>query len=64
MLPNTTEYLPPHLVNDYYPGLTPRWLARQRWEHKPPTYIKAGRRVMYRRADIEQFLAENTVVRT
>lgn len=54
------EYLTPISVAERYPGLTVRWLARRRWEHMPPSYVKAGKRVLYRTSDIERFLADNT----
>lgn len=57
------EYLSPDQVSVHYPGLSTRWLARQRWEHGSLPYIKAGKRVLYRRADIEQYLRTNTIDR-
>jgi hypothetical protein len=57
------EVLSPEQVGHYYPGLTVRWLSRQRWEHGPLPYIKAGKRVLYRRSDIEQYLLANTINR-
>lgn len=56
----STQYLTPAGVADAYAGLTVRWLARRRWAHLPPSYIKAGKRVLYRRADVEAFLADST----
>ena len=58
-----SEVLSPEQVGQYYPGLTVRWLSRQRWEHGPLPYIKAGKRVLYRRSDIEQYLTANTIDR-
>lgn len=59
-----SEFLSPQQVGEFYPGLTVRWLARQRWEHGPLPYVKAGKRVLYRRADIESYLAANTIDRS
>lgn len=55
-----TDFLTPEMVASLYPGLTPRWLARRRWEHLPPAFVKAGRRVLYRRSDLEVYLADST----
>jgi predicted site-specific integrase-resolvase len=37
-----------------------RTLERWRVEGNGPTYVKAGRRVLYRRDDVERLLAEGT----
>lgn len=58
-----SEMLSPDQVGQYYPGLTVRWLSRQRWEHGSLPYIKAGKRILYRRSDIERYLAANTISR-
>lgn len=55
------DYRDAEAIAAEYPGLTPSWLRRQRWDHKPPVHIRCGRVVMYRRSDIEAFLAANTV---
>lgn len=54
------QYLTPPAVAERYPGLTVRWLARRRWERVAPSYVKAGKRVLYRISDIEAFLAAST----
>jgi len=54
------EYLTPARVGECYAGLTVRWLARRRWAHLPPNYVKAGKRVLYRKADLESYLASVT----
>lgn len=59
----SSEIYSPEQVGQHYPGLTVRWLARQRWEHGSLRYIKAGKRVLYRRSDIEQYLLANTISR-
>jgi len=61
MLPTTSEYLTPDMINREYPGLTPRWLARRRRDGRTPTHIKVGNRVLYRRLDIEALLAASLV---
>jgi hypothetical protein len=61
MPPPNDDYLAAAAVSTEYPGLTPKWLQRQRWDHKPPTHAKLGRVALYRRSDIEAFLAANTV---
>lgn len=58
-----SEMLSPDQVGQYYPGLTVRWLSRQRWEHSSLPYIKAGKRILYRRSDIERYLEANTINR-
>lgn len=42
-------------------GLTRPWLRRARRESRGPTFLRIGRMVRYRRADIEEFLARHTV---
>ena len=58
-----SEVLSPSQVGQYYPGLTVRWLSRQRWEHGSLPYIKAGKKILYRRSDIERYLEDHTVNR-
>lgn len=55
-----SEYITPESVGHRYPSLTPRWLARRRWAHLPPSYVKAGKKVLYRISDIEDFLTSAT----
>jgi hypothetical protein len=55
-----TEFLSPTRVAEDYP-ITERWLERRRSERRPPSYTKAGRHVLYRRDEIENFLNGNTV---
>lgn len=61
MTTNQSDFLTPETVASHYPGLTPRWLARRRWEHRPPAYVKAGKRVLYRRSDLEAYLNDATM---
>jgi hypothetical protein len=53
----TTEYLTAELVEREYPGLTRRRLARLRAARSAPQYFKTGKLILYRRCDIEAFLA-------
>ena len=41
-------------------GLAPSTLAKLRLNGNGPTYCKLGRRVVYRRADLEQWLESRT----
>jgi len=41
-------------------GLAPSTLAKLRLNGNGPTYCKLGRRVVYRRADLEQWLQSRT----
>jgi hypothetical protein len=58
----TPSYLSPQSVADAFPGLTADRLARWRWAHVGPNYVKAGRTVLYRLCDVEDFLSGNLVV--
>ncbi|WP_018649487.1 MULTISPECIES: helix-turn-helix domain-containing protein [unclassified Thioalkalivibrio] len=42
-----------------YLHLSPRTLIRWRNMRKGPPWVKAGRRVIYRRADVDAWLARN-----
>ena len=42
-----------------YVGLSPRTLERYRVTGQGPTYLKNGRRVLYRQADLDQWLENN-----
>ena len=54
-------YLTAAMVSERFPGLTPRWLARQKGVRRGPPVIVVGRTRLYRLTDIERFLAECTV---
>jgi excisionase family DNA binding protein len=45
-------------------GLAPSTLAKLRLNGNGPTYCKLGRRVVYRRADLEQWLESRTTCDT
>lgn len=55
------SYLSPEQVGTIYPGLTADRLARWRWAKVGPSYMKAGRQILYRGQDIEAYLASVTV---
>jgi predicted DNA-binding transcriptional regulator AlpA len=40
--------------------ISPRTLERSRVDGSGPSFVKAGRRVLYRRADIDSWAAERT----
>jgi len=46
-------------------GVSPAWLARERWKGTGPTYIRVGgpggRAVRYRREDIDGWIRSNCV---
>ncbi len=48
-------------VAENYPGFTIAWLARRRWDHLPPAFAKLGHRILYKRADIDQLVADATI---
>jgi len=60
MLTELDPVMTPAMVAEAY-SLSERWLARHRFQRTGPRYIKAGRRILYRRSDIEAYLAEATV---
>jgi predicted DNA-binding transcriptional regulator AlpA len=42
-------------------GLSISWQRRTRHEHRGPRFLKLGKTVRYRRADIEAYLARHAV---
>lgn len=56
------QYLSPDQVGSSFPGLTADRLARWRWAKSGPTYSKVGRQILYKREDVEAFLAKHMVV--
>ncbi|MHB8368812.1 MAG: helix-turn-helix domain-containing protein [Leptospirales bacterium] len=44
-----------------YLGMSPDTLPRWRWAGIGPAYLKVGRSIKYRRADLEAFLNESRV---
>ncbi len=46
-----------------YIGFAVKTLQRRRWAGQPPSYIKAGARVLYDIADLDRFLIAGRVER-
>lgn len=44
-----------------YLAVSEAWLERQRWLRTGPVFIRVGRAVRYRQADLEAYLKENEV---
>jgi len=44
-----------------YMGVSSAMLRKRRLLGLPPRFIRVGRKVLYRRSDIDEFLAERTV---
>jgi hypothetical protein len=42
------------------PGLTKKWLERDRWAERRLPYVKFGRKVFYRAEDVAAFIEANT----
>lgn len=42
-------------------GISPKTLPNWRLEGRSPPFVRVGRRVVYRRADLEQWLNDRTV---
>jgi len=42
----------------------PQTWRRKRWEGGGPKFVKLGSRILYRRADIDEYLAERTFAST
>lgn len=42
-------------------SLTRAWLRKRRLLRLPPAFSRAGRKVLYKREEIERYLRENTV---
>jgi predicted DNA-binding transcriptional regulator AlpA len=55
----------PDLMNQQqlanYLGKSQAWLERQRWASEPPKYVKIGRNVRYRSADIIEWINSSLV---
>lgn len=57
---NTQEILKEGQVSEVY-GLTVPYLRRARRERRGPRFLKIGKLVRYRRADIESYLSAHAV---
>jgi predicted DNA-binding transcriptional regulator AlpA len=49
-----TEYLLPNQLASHW-GVSANTLRKWRWEGKGPRFVKLGRKVVYRRTDIDAF---------
>ena len=58
--PNTTENLRPNEAASYL-RTSPRTLSRWRQMRIGPPWVRAGRAVLYRRKDLDEWLAQNRV---
>lgn len=58
-----SDYLTPAQVRTEF-HIPERTQERRRYEGTGPKFVKAGRRILYRRADIEAWLAANTFTST
>ncbi len=58
---NPSAYLSPLQVTEELPGITTRQLQRWRDEGRGPRYAKLGKSVVYRRADVDAWVANNLV---
>jgi hypothetical protein len=56
-----SDFINTDRIGELFPGITADRLARWRWARKGPRYYKAGRNVLYTRADIEAFLEAHAV---
>lgn len=61
--PEPREYLPPHELAALT-GVPTGTLAQWRYRGVGPTFIKAGRRVLYSRRAVEEWLEANTRTQT
>ena len=57
----------PHLIRESeaadYIGFKVKTMQRRRWAGQPPSFIKAGTRVLYDVADLDRFIAAGRVDR-
>jgi len=60
---NTPEILSERQVQEVY-GFTVAYLRRARHDKRGPRFLKVGKLVRYRRADIEAYLAAHAVETT
>jgi predicted DNA-binding transcriptional regulator AlpA len=56
---DTAEYLPESALCEEYP-FSPRTVQRWRATGEGPPYIRVGRRILYRRSDVEAWLSSQT----
>ena len=59
-----TDLIPAAQMKHQIPGTTDQSWAAMRHKGTGPRYVKLGRRVYYRRADIEAWIEANVYTRT
>lgn len=59
---NPTEYLSVNQTKQEYPFLSPGSLANLRCKKEGPKYYKVGKKVLYRRSDLETWLGSQPVL--
>ena len=52
--------LSPDMLIAIVPGMTKKWLERDRWAERRLPYVKIGRKVFYRADDIAAYIEANT----
>ncbi|MBX4992854.1 hypothetical protein ABID08_002021 [Rhizobium binae] len=55
------ELLPPSAAGKYLGGVPVDTLRWWRWRRTGPTFCRVGRRVMYRRSDLDNFIRRGEV---
>ena len=60
---NSSGFLTPDELAQRYRIPKPT-AAKWRWNGSGPTFVKLGSRVLYREADVESWIADNTVARS
>lgn len=58
---NESPYLSPLGVTEYLPGTSVRQLQEWRSNGRGPRYVKVGKTVVYRRADLDKWVESNLV---
>lgn len=59
---NPTEYLSVNQVKTEYPCLSTGSLANMRCRKEGPKYFKIGKKVLYRRSDLEAWLGSEPIL--
>jgi len=62
MITEETDLLTP-LETARFLRISPKTLPRWRWEGTGPTFVRVGRKILYRREDLEKFVRRG-IVRT
>lgn len=59
-----TDFISPEGMTDLFPGTTVQSWASRRYKGTGPRFIKLGKSVFYRRADVEAWIGRNVYDRT